>query len=108
MTTNKFNHIDQSEISRTTSRSDTPLRDEDGLDFWETLRSLATTNPNPPVEKSAENDGAKPQVVHQGIGSHTEDSSLGSHSGGYDFLTNCWIKRQIHCIMRLRRRASMI
>ncbi|CAI4628409.1 Bas1p [Saccharomyces cerevisiae] len=93
VTINKFNHIDQSEISRTTSRSDTPLRDEDGLDFWETLRSLATTNPNPPVEKSAENDGAKPQVVHQGIGSHTEDSSLGSHSGGYDFFNELLDKK---------------
>lgn len=93
LTTNKFSHIDQSEISRTTSRSDTPLRDEDGLDFWETLRSLATTNPNPPVEKPAENREVASHVVHQGIVSHTEDEGLGSHSGEYDFFNELLDKK---------------
>ncbi|KOG98410.1 Bas1p [Saccharomyces eubayanus] len=93
LTTNKFNRIDQSEISRTTSRSDTPLRDEDGLDFWETLRSLATTNPQPPVEKPTEGNETTSHVVHQGIVAHTGESGLGSNSEGYDFFNELLDKK---------------
>ncbi|EJS42822.1 bas1p [Saccharomyces arboricola H-6] len=93
LTTNKFNHIDQSEISRTTSRSNTPLRDEDGIDFWETLRSLATTNPHPPVEKPTEDNEVTSNVTPQGIPLHTEDSGLGSHSGEYNFFNELLDKK---------------
>ncbi|CAI4045423.1 Bas1p SKDI_11G3080 [Saccharomyces kudriavzevii IFO 1802] len=93
LTTNKFNNIDQSETSRTTSRSDTPLRDEDGLDFWETLRSLATTNPNPSVEKPPKHNEVTSHVVHQGIPPHTGDRGLDSRSGGYDFFNELLDKK---------------
>lgn len=63
------------------------------MDFWETLRSLATTNPQPPVEKPIEDSETVSHVVHQGIAPHTGESGLGSNSGGYDFFNELLDKK---------------